>query len=50
MIQPKDIIILQNTVGEAVAQYITNGFFHFNLLGTVIRQNDLIGTTTINSP
>jgi protein involved in polysaccharide export with SLBB domain len=49
LIQPKDIIILQNTLGEAVGQYFTS-VFKLDWVGTIIRQRDLITTATLNVP
>jgi protein involved in polysaccharide export with SLBB domain len=49
LIKPNDIIILQNTIGEALAQYFTSTFFHFNLTG-VFHKGDLTATTTVNTP
>jgi protein involved in polysaccharide export with SLBB domain len=50
LIMPNDLIILQNTIGEAVAQYFSNRFFELNFVGTILRRNDAIATTTIISP
>jgi hypothetical protein len=50
LLKSKDIIILQETVGEALAQYFTSTFFKLNFVGTILRQNDAIATTTINTP
>jgi hypothetical protein len=49
LIQAGDTIILQETLDEAIARYFTE-VFQLNLLGTIIRQNDLIGTTTLRVP
>jgi protein involved in polysaccharide export with SLBB domain len=49
-IQPNDVIILQSTMGEALAQYFSTTFFKYDMVGTVVRQRDLIATTTINTP
>jgi protein involved in polysaccharide export with SLBB domain len=49
LIQPGDVIILQSTVAEAIAQYVSE-VFKINLLGTIIRQKDLLGTATLNVP
>lgn len=50
LIKPNDVVILQSTVGEAVAQYFTHGFFNFNLLGTLIQQADLNATAIVHAP
>jgi protein involved in polysaccharide export with SLBB domain len=36
LVQPKDLIILQQTPGEAIAQYFTSTFFNFDLSSLVI--------------
>lgn len=50
LIRSRDIIILQQTVGEALTGYLTNSVLKFNLLGTFIRQKDLIGTGSATAP
>jgi len=50
VIQPRDMIILQQTVGEAITAYLSTSVFKFNLLGTFIRQKDLIGTGSATAP
>lgn len=50
ILQPDDVLILQNTLGEAVAQYFSSRFFNFTLIGTVIRRGDATGTTTVTAP
>lgn len=49
LIKPNDIIILQNTLGEALTQYVTTTFFNFNLVN-VFQSGGTTGTTTINTP
>lgn len=49
LLQPRDVLILQETPGEATVRYITE-VLRFNFLGTFIRQRDLIGTGTLNIP
>jgi protein involved in polysaccharide export with SLBB domain len=49
LIQAGDVIIMQETVGEALTRYFTT-IFRFNFVGTVIRQRDLIGTTSLSGP
>jgi hypothetical protein len=49
LVQPGDFILLQQTFGEALAQYITTNI-RVNFLGTIIRQNDLITTATYTAP
>ena len=49
LIQPGDVVILQQTVGEAIAQYFTD-VLHLDFLGTIIRQRDLLGTGTLSVP
>lgn len=49
LIQPNDLIIVQNTIGEAVAQYF-NSIFQLDFLGTIIRHKDALATTTITAP
>jgi protein involved in polysaccharide export with SLBB domain len=47
LIQPGDVIILQETVLESFTRYL-NTVLRFNFLGTIIRQRDLIGTSNLN--
>lgn len=49
LIQPKDLIIMQETVGEAVTRYFTQ-VFRLNFLGTILRQRDAIATTNLAVP
>ena len=49
LIQPGDIIVLQDTPGEAFAQYFTTTF-RLNLAGTFLRQRDAIGTGSFSGP
>jgi protein involved in polysaccharide export with SLBB domain len=49
LIQPGDVVILQETVAEAVTRYVTN-VFKVNFLGFFIRQRDLTGTGTLTVP
>jgi hypothetical protein len=49
VIQPGDFLILQQTPGEAVAQYVTTNL-RLNFLGTIIRQADLTGTANATLP
>lgn len=49
LIKPNDIIIMQNTIGEAIAQYFTSSFFNFNLV-SIFQAGGTTGTTTINTP
>ena len=49
LIQPGDWIILQETLDECITRYVTNQL-HLTLLGTIINQADLLGTTTLNLP
>lgn len=50
IIKARDIIILQQTVGEAITGYLTNTVLKFNLFGTFIRQQDLLGTGSATAP
>ncbi len=49
LIQANDTIILQSTPAEALVGYITQQL-HFNFLGTIIRQQDLTGTSSLTLP
>jgi protein involved in polysaccharide export with SLBB domain len=49
LIAAGDVIILQETVGEALTRYVTN-IFRLEAIGTIIRQRDLTATTTVNAP
>ncbi|OAI38566.1 hypothetical protein AYO40_06570 [Planctomycetaceae bacterium SCGC AG-212-D15] len=50
LVQARDMIILQQTVGEALTGYLTGSVLKFNLFGTFIRQRDLIGTGSATAP
>lgn len=50
LVQPDDLIILQNTMGEALTQYFSNSFFRLDFLGTILRRQDAIATTSITAP
>jgi protein involved in polysaccharide export with SLBB domain len=49
LIQPGDVVILQESVGESVTRYITT-VWRFNFLGALIQRRDLVGTTTLGIP
>jgi hypothetical protein len=49
LIQAGDIVLLQETVEEAITRYIQTNL-RFNFLGTIIRQRDLTGTATLALP
>lgn len=49
LIQPGDVLVLQETPGEAITRYFTQ-VFRLDLFGTIIRRRDLIGTTTLSVP
>jgi protein involved in polysaccharide export with SLBB domain len=49
LIQPGDVVILQETVAEAITRYVSNQL-KFDFLGTFIRQRDLLGTSTLQVP
>jgi hypothetical protein len=49
LVQAGDLLILQETPAEAFSRYFTQ-VFRLNFLGTIIRQNDLIGTATLALP
>jgi protein involved in polysaccharide export with SLBB domain len=49
LIQPGDIVVLQDTPGEALAQYFTTTF-RLNIAGTFIRQRDASGAATYSGP
>jgi hypothetical protein len=48
-LQPGDVMILQQTVDEGIAQYLTTNL-RFNILGFLIRQRDLTFTGTGTFP
>ncbi|MCI0683956.1 MAG: polysaccharide biosynthesis/export family protein [Gemmataceae bacterium] len=48
-IQAGDVLILQETMGEALTRYVTT-VLRFNFLGNLIRQRDLNATATGNLP
>ena len=49
LIQPGDIIILQETPLEAISRYVTN-VLRLNFFGTFIRERDLLGTGNLAIP
>jgi protein involved in polysaccharide export with SLBB domain len=49
LIQPGDVIILQETVGESLTRYLTT-VFRFQYLATLVRQKDFLGTSTGTFP
>jgi hypothetical protein len=49
IVQPSDILILQETTGEAVARYFTN-VFNLTVFSNVIRRGATTGTTAISVP
>jgi protein involved in polysaccharide export with SLBB domain len=49
LIQAGDFIILQETLDESLTRYVTT-VLRFNFLGTIIRQQDLLGTANANLP
>jgi protein involved in polysaccharide export with SLBB domain len=49
LIQAGDVIILQESVNEAIIRYVTS-IFHINLLGTFANHRDFIGTATVVAP
>lgn len=49
ILQAGDVLVMQETVGEAMVRYLTT-IARYNILGTFIRQRDLIGTETVNGP
>jgi protein involved in polysaccharide export with SLBB domain len=49
LIQPGDMIILQETLGESLTRYVTT-VLRFNLLGFFANRRDFIGTANANLP
>ena len=49
LIKPGDVVILQNTKGQALGNYLTH-VFTFGLDSTLIRARDAIGTSNITLP
>jgi hypothetical protein len=49
LVQAGDVIVMQQTVDEAIAQWFTTNF-RFNILATFIRQRDLLFTGNANLP
>ena len=47
LMQPGDVILLQETPLESLTRYFTT-VWRFDFLGTIIRQKDLTGTSTLN--
>jgi protein involved in polysaccharide export with SLBB domain len=50
LVQPNDLIILQNTMGEALTQYFSTSLFRLDFLATILRRQDAIATTSITAP
>jgi protein involved in polysaccharide export with SLBB domain len=49
LVKPGDVLILQETVGEALARYFT-AVFRLNFLGIFVNRRDALGTTTVTLP
>jgi hypothetical protein len=49
LVQPGDVLVLQETPGEALARYFTDQF-NFNFFSQVIRGMHTRGTITVNAP
>ena len=49
IIQAGDVLILQETAGEAIARYIAD-VFNFNFVSSVVRRGASTGTTALNVP
>jgi protein involved in polysaccharide export with SLBB domain len=49
LVQAGDVIIVQETLGEAITRYITT-VVRFNFLGTLVNRRDLQGTVNANFP
>src|SRR5262249_44791009 len=48
-ILPGDVLILQETMTEALTRYVTTQW-KFNFFATLIRERDLTGTSNLNLP
>jgi hypothetical protein len=48
LIQPKDLIILQQTPGEALVQYFSSTFFNIDFAGTILRRRDAAAAIILN--
>ncbi|QDU62605.1 Polysaccharide biosynthesis/export protein [Planctomycetes bacterium Pan216] len=49
LIQPDDVLILQETIGEAVARYVTQTVF-LDFLGFFVNRQDAQGTVNVSTP
>jgi hypothetical protein len=49
IVQPGDLLVLQQTLGEAFAQYFTTNF-NLDFVGTILRRRDAISTTSFHVP
>src|SRR5262249_48225953 len=49
LVQAGDVIIMQQTVDEAIAQWFTTNF-RYHILATFVRQRDLIITNNVTLP
>ena len=50
LVQPGDVLILQEKPSEALARYITESVLHFNLVWQLIHGPHETGTTTVSLP
>jgi len=49
LMQAGDVLIMQETVGEAMTRYISS-ITHINILGTFLNQRDAVGTASVSGP
>ncbi len=49
-VQPGDVLILQETPGEALARYTTQTFFNFNMVFELFRESSALGVIDVSSP
>jgi protein involved in polysaccharide export with SLBB domain len=49
LVQPGDVLILQETPGEAIARYISE-MVKFNFLGIILKEGNATATATVNVP
>ena len=50
VVRPGDVLILQETPGEALSRYLTQTFFNFNLLWQPIRSKMVNGIVDVSTP
>jgi protein involved in polysaccharide export with SLBB domain len=50
LVRPGDVLILQETPGEALTRYVTQTFLNFDILWSVFRTSRAVGVFDVSSP